>query len=35
MAKRAYLTKYLNNYGTDLHQRFALVDVCMGITKLT
>ena len=29
--KAAYLTEYL---WTDLHQRFSLVDVCMGITKL-
>jgi len=33
--KSAYLTKYLTNYWTDLHQRVALVFVCVVITKLT
>jgi len=32
--KAAYLTKYLNKYWTELHQRFSF-DVCMGIIKLT
>jgi len=33
--KAAYLTEYLNNYWTNLHQRSVLVEVCMGIRKLT
>jgi len=34
LQKSAYLTEYLNNYSTDLHQRFSFgIDVCMGIIK--
>ena len=34
--KAAYLNEYLNNYWTDLHQRFSFgIDVRMDVTKLT